>query len=81
MFSNAFFEEAILKSSYFLKCIFRGSNFEEHLCFKMYFLRKQLFWSLWLLISVAAPLCLIFLSSKFMCVVLILTLCKVKKKL
>ena len=28
-----------------------------HLCSEMYFLMKQLFWSLWLLISVAAALC------------------------
>ena len=34
-----------------------GSNSEEHLCFEMHFLREQLFWSSWLLISAAAPLC------------------------
>ena len=36
--------------------------FEEHLCSEMYFLREQLFESLWLLISVAAALCFL---SKF----------------
>ena len=36
--------------------------FEEHLCSEMYFLREQLFDSLWLLISVAAALCFL---SKF----------------
>ena len=43
-------------------CIFCGSNFEEHLCSEMYFLREHLFRSLWLLISVTAALCFL---SKF----------------
>ena len=52
-----------------LKCIFSESNFEEHLCFEMHFLKKQLFWSLWLLlISVAAPLC--FHSCLLVCLLL-----------
>ena len=38
-------------------CIFWGSNFKEHLFSEMYFLREQLFGSLWLLISVAVALC------------------------
>ena len=43
--------------TYVLKFSFWGSNFEEHLCSEMHFLREQLFWRLWLLISVAAALC------------------------
>ena len=47
--------------AYFMKktvplCIFWESNFEEHLCSEMYFLREQLFESLWLLIIVATAL-------------------------
>ena len=53
--------------AYFMKktvslCIFWGNSFEEHLCSKMYFLREQLFESLWLLISLAAVL---YFLSKF----------------
>ena len=52
-----FLREQFWCAPMFLKCIFSGSNFEEHLCSEMHFLREQLFWSLWLLISVAAALC------------------------
>ena len=36
--------------TYVFKCIFWGSNFEEHLCFEMHFLREQfkctlMFWN------------------------------------
>ena len=42
MFWNVLFEGAILKGIYVLKCIFWGSNLEEHLCPEMYSLREQL---------------------------------------
>ena len=66
------FEGAILMCIRVLKCSFQGSNFnmhlyfqmyfwgsnfEEHLCSEMHFFREHLFWSLWLLINVAAALC------------------------
>ena len=46
-----------------LKCIFWGSNFEEHLCSEMYFLKEQLFWSLLLPIRVAAALCFFMIAD------------------
>ena len=55
------FIKYILETS-ILKYIFWGSNFEEHFCSEIYFLREQLFWSLWLLISLAAAL---YFLSKF----------------
>ena len=45
-----FFEGAILKNTYVLKCIFWGSNFDAHLCSEMYFfegtiLKALMFWN------------------------------------
>ena len=50
------FIKYILKTSV-LKSISWGSNFEVSSCFEIHFLRQQLFFDSWLLISVAAALC------------------------
>ena len=50
------FIKYILKTSV-LKSISWGSNFEVCSCSEIHFLRQQLFFDLWLLISMAAALC------------------------
>ena len=45
VFWDVFFEGLILRSTYIFKCIFWGSNFEEHLCFEMHFWRALMFWN------------------------------------
>ena len=45
-----------------LKYFFEGVILKKHLCSEMHFLREQLFWTLWLLVNLAAAL---YFLSKF----------------